>query len=203
MLAGPFPPWRRCGFLPYIQYGCETTPCPDVKFLADHSCQRAADSPNRGVQRQRPRSPAAAGEIPAGRSQRNTRAAHGAKSPIVPKRHPQMAQSPRRMPQGRRPHPIAGGGRRSFGCPPTVGRGILDAPILHYHPGPSGMPAPTFKVSRNAHRRRDTQVPPYVPYRQSVRVRRARHPGGGGKPPPYTVEHFGPAVEFRCVPPGD
>ncbi len=38
-------------------------------------------SKNHGVQRQRLWSPVATGETPAGRSQRNTRAAHGAKYP--------------------------------------------------------------------------------------------------------------------------
>ena len=78
-------------------------------------------------------------------------------------RHPQMAQSPRHMPQGRRPHPIAGGGRRPFLYPPTVERGILDALILHYHPGPSGMPAPTpvvtgGRTSGGTHRSRPTNT---------------------------------------------
>ena len=45
VLAGPFPPCLRCGFLPYIQYACEATPWPDAKFLADHFCQRTAGSP--------------------------------------------------------------------------------------------------------------------------------------------------------------
>ena len=59
-------------------------------------------SKNRGFQRQRLWSPAAAGEIPAGRSQRNTRPSQRAKHPRRarreipnrPKRHPQMAQPP-------------------------------------------------------------------------------------------------------------
>ena len=73
VLAGPFPPWQRCGSLPYIQYGCESTPCPDAKFLADHSCQQVASSPNRGVQ----------GAAPpvARRSGRNTRWPQPAKHP--------------------------------------------------------------------------------------------------------------------------
>ena len=97
-------------------------------------------------------------------------------------------------------------------------------------PGPSGMPAPTSTMidgpyrrrgqapalrSRNqsvlsiwggAFQRRDTQVPPYEPRRQSIRecraapvcaavrcgvtitgVFRRTRTGGGGKPPPYAV----------------
>ena len=55
---------------------------------------------------------AAASEIPARRSGRNTRAAHGANSPIVPKRHPQMAQSPRQSRKAAVPTPsrVADGG---------------------------------------------------------------------------------------------
>ena len=60
-----------------------------------------------------------------------------AKYPVVPKRHPQMAQSPRRMPQGRRPHPLAGGGRRPScstlcRCPPHWGE---CAPVRVYRLG--------------------------------------------------------------------
>ena len=76
--------------------------------------RRAAQ--NRGVQGQRPRSPVATGEIPAGRSQRNTCAAHGAKFPIVPKRHPQMAQAPRRSRKAAVPTPsgVADGGLLAY-----------------------------------------------------------------------------------------
>ena len=54
-----------------------------------------------------------------------------------------MAQSPA-QPKAAVPTPkrVADGGLL---CTPTVGRTIPDAPILHYHPGPSGMPAPTFQ----------------------------------------------------------
>ena len=79
---------------------------------------------------QRPRSPVATGETPAGRSQRNPRAAHGAKYPVVPKRHPQMAQPLRQCRKAAVPTPtrVADGGLFD---PPTVGRGILDAPKPH------------------------------------------------------------------------
>ena len=65
-----------------------------------------------------PRSPAAAGETPAGRSQRNARPAHGAESPIVPKRHPQMAQSPQRSRKAAVPTPsrVADGGLLRILC---------------------------------------------------------------------------------------
>ena len=68
--------------------------------------------------------PAAAGETPAPRTARNTRPPQRAKhprrarretparrngrnTPSVPKRHPQMAQSPGKA-EGRRPHPVSG-----------------------------------------------------------------------------------------------
>ena len=148
-----------------------------------------------GSRGQRPRSPVATGETPAGRSQRNTRAAHGAKYPVVPKRHPQMAQPPRQCRKAAVPTPtrVADGGLFD---PPTVGRGILDAPKPHpirgrqgcrplrrwwsavQHSG-GGKPPPYGvepigpRKPERACQRWDTQVPPYVPYRQSVRVRRA------------------------------
>ena len=89
---------------------------------------------------------AAAGEIPAPRTARTppsfpAPSADGA----IPAAYAARPPSP----------PHRGWWTAAFFVPPTVGRGILDAPILHYHPGLSGMPAPTFKVSRNAHRRRD------------------------------------------------
>ena len=152
-------------------------------------------SKNRGVQRQSLWSPAAAGETPAGRSQRNTRPLQRAKPPSVPKRHPQMAQPPRQCRKAAVPTPtrVADGGLFD---PPTVGRGILDAPKPHpirgrqgcrplrrwwsavQHSG-GGKPPPYGvepigpRKPERACQRRDTQVPPYVPYRQSVRVRRA------------------------------
>ena len=67
-----------------------------------------------GSRGQRPRSPAAAGEIP-----------------HCPQRHPQMAQSPRHMPQGRRPHPIAGGGRRPSCCGTMYGCSVGQVSALH------------------------------------------------------------------------
>src|SRR5699024_7177982 len=107
VLAGPFAPCLRCGFLPYIQYGCEPTPWPDAKFLGDHSCQRTACSP-------KSRSPEA-GPLVARRNGRNTRAAHDATHPIVPKRHPQMAQTPAK-PKAAVPTPsrVADGGFLPF-----------------------------------------------------------------------------------------
>ena len=46
-------------------------------------------------------------------------------------------RNPAAMPQGRRPHPTAGGGRRPFWYP-HVGRGILDAPTPHSIRGRQG-----------------------------------------------------------------
>ena len=83
--------------------------------------------------------PAAAGETPAGRSQRNTLASQTA---IRRWRNPR----PRAMDPAAAP---CGGGRR----------------------GPYAITAPGH--CRSTHRRRDTSVPPYIPCRQSVRVRRA------------------------------
>ena len=66
----------------------------------------------------------------AGRSGRNTRAAHGANSPIVPNRPSQRAQSPRRSRKAAVPTPwrVVDGG---LFVRPSVGRGILDAPTPH------------------------------------------------------------------------
>ena len=126
----------------------ETAPCSDEKFLADHSCQRAAGSPNRGVQ--------GAAPLVARRSGRNT--------PIVPKRHPQMAQSPAK-PKAAVPTPsrVVDGGLIVH---PTVGRGIPDAPAPHPIRGRQGCRPLRFACS-------------------------VVHPGGGGKPPPYRVEPIG------------
>ena len=81
--------------------------------------------------------PAAAGEIPAGRSQRNTRAAHGAKSPIVQSairrwRNPHGVSRKAAVPT---PSRVADGGLL---CTPSVGRGILDAPAPHSFRGRQG-----------------------------------------------------------------
>ena len=144
--------------------------------------RRAAQ--NRGVQGQRPRSPVATGEIPARRSGRNTRAAHGAKSPIV-----QSAIRRWRNPRGacRKaavPTPSAGGGRRPYFVPlidgavcrpvhllwtsaPTgcntsfVGRGIPDAPTMPPTRGRQGCRPLRFvcsvvRISGGTHRSRPT-----------------------------------------------
>ena len=73
---------------------------------------------------------AAASETPAPRTARNTRPPQRAKTPSVPKRHPQMAQPPRQCRKAAVPTPtrVADGGLFD---PPTVGRGILDAPKPH------------------------------------------------------------------------
>ena len=109
-----------------FRHGCGAVSCHTSSMAANpHLALTKNSSPttlangrraaqNRGVQRQGLWSPVATGETPAGRSQRNTRAAHGAKSPIVPKRHPQMAQSPRRSRKAAVPTPSRGGGRRPF-----------------------------------------------------------------------------------------
>ena len=81
--------------------------------------------------------PVATGEIPAGRSQRNARAAHGANSHSVPKRHPQMAQPPAKgHGPRRRPCGVDGGDhipthkrtinkeRRAGPVCPAAGRGL-------------------------------------------------------------------------------
>ena len=156
-------------------------------------------SKNRGVQRQRLWSLAAASEIPARRSGRNTRAAHGAKSPIVQSAIRRWRNLRGVCRKAAVPTPSAGGGRRPYITHPTVGRGIPDAPTMPpirgrqgcrplrfgcslVHPGGGGKPPPYGVESigprklERACQRRDTQVPPYVPSRQSVHVRRARHP---------------------------
>ena len=70
------------------------------------------------------------------RTARNSRWPQPAKHSIVPKRPSQRAQSPRRMPQGRRPHPITGGGRRpSCAHSPQCIRGCY--PIQYIWPPPS------------------------------------------------------------------
>ena len=85
-------------------------------------CQPAVSCPNRGVQRHRPRSLAAASEIPARRSGRNT--------PIVP-----SAIRRWRNPHGKavRPPSPPRDGVEDGGLTvrPNVGRGILDAPAPH------------------------------------------------------------------------
>ena len=152
-------------------------------------------SKNRGFQRQSLWSLAAASEIPARRSGRNTRAAHGAKSPVVQSairrwRNPHGVSRKAAVPT---PSRVADGG---LFVHPTVGRGILDAPKPHpirgrqgcrplrrwwstVRHGGGGKPPPYGvepigpQKPERACQRRDTQVPPYVPCRQSVRVRRA------------------------------
>ena len=56
-----------------------------------------------------------AAPLVARRSGRNTRAAHGAKSPSVPKRHPQMVQSPAKPKAAvPTPHGVVDGGLMSY-----------------------------------------------------------------------------------------
>ena len=134
--------------------------------------RRAAQ--NRGVQRQSPRSPRARGEIPARRSGRNTRAAHGAKSPIVQSAIRRWRNLRSVCRKAAVPTPSAGGGRRPYITHPTVGRGIPDAPTMPPIRGRQGCRPLRFGCS-------------------------LVHPGGGGKPPPYGVESIGPRkLERAC-----
>ena len=132
VLAGPFPPCLRCVFLSYIQYACEATPWPDAKFLADHSCQRAACSPNRGVQVQRPGRPSQRAKLP---QRPKAPSADGA----IPGQGPWSAPPPLRGGR-RRPstnaapsatHPRTGANAPRRAVQSLVGRGIPDAPTPH------------------------------------------------------------------------
>ena len=113
--------------------------------------------------------PVATGEIPAGRSQRNARAAHGANSHSVPKRHPQMAQPPAKG-HGPRRRPPTGGGRRGPFIPLGVGAGIPDGPGRNAPWTRQGCRvlrngyafAPMRRSTSPGTARRHTQVPPYI-----------------------------------------
>ena len=83
-----------------------------TRFFSKNRRGPGGSAPGRPPQRAK-LPPAAAGETPARRNGRNSRAAHGAKPPIVPKRHPQMAQLPAK-PKAAVPTPSAGGGRRPY-----------------------------------------------------------------------------------------
>ena len=138
---------------------------------------------------------AAASEIPAPRTARNSRPPQRAKSPVVQRairrwRNPYGVSRKAAVPT---PTRVADGGLFAH---PNVGRGIPDAPKPHpirgrqgcrplrrcwstVRHGGGGKPPPyaveplgSQKLER-ACQRRDTQIPPYVPYRQSVQVRRA------------------------------
>ena len=112
--------------------------------------------------------PVATGEIPAGRSQRNTRAAHGAKSPIV-----QSAIRRWRNPRPMAMAPVAapcGGGRQGPFISPSVGAGIHDGPGRNAPWTRQGCRvlrngyafAPMRRSTSPGTARRHTQVPPYI-----------------------------------------
>ena len=123
---------------------------------------------SQGSRGQRPRSPAAAGEIPARRNGRNSRAAHGAKLPLAAAsetparrsgRNPQASQSAIRRwrnPRGnaaRPPSPPPRGWRTAaFSRPPSSGGG---------KPPPYGVEPIGTPGIDGVYQRRDTQVPPY------------------------------------------
>ena len=148
VLAGPFAPCLRCGFLPYIQYGCEPTPWPDAKFLGDHSCQRTACSP-------KSRSPEAE-PLVAPRTGRNTRPSQRAKPPRRARRElphrPKAPSADGAIPAAyaaRPPSPpLTGWWTAAFPFPPNheqttvplVGRDLRVPPLVRTidHPGRRG-----------------------------------------------------------------
>ena len=147
---------------------CEPTPCSDEKFLADHSCQRAAGSPkSRGPGGSAPGRPSQRAKLPR-RARRETSARRSGRNPLSSKAPSADGAIPGQRPWPS-PPPPTGGGRRGPFIPLGVGAGIPDGPGRNAPWTRQGCRAlrngyafaPMHRSTSFGTARRHTQVPPY------------------------------------------